>query len=120
MEQFLSIVPPLGKLRPIARRHNLRQAEGRGTLLPRQCVRSGTAAAAGIALVGSLGHVGGFVGPYLVGLLTDTTGSTTGALLGLAAIALVAAALCLVLRRQAAFASRGLRLPPSPHAMHAR
>ena len=80
----------------------------------------GTAAAAGIALVGSLGHVGGFVGPYLVGLLTDTTGSTTGALLGLASLALVAAALCLVLRRQAAFASRGLQLQPSPRAMHAR
>ena len=66
----------------------------------------GTAAAAGIALVGSLGHVGGFVGPYVVGLLTDTTGSTTVALLGLASLALTAAALCLVLRRQAGFASR--------------
>jgi MFS transporter, ACS family, tartrate transporter len=66
----------------------------------------GTAAAAGIALVGSLGHVGGFVGPYVVGLLTDTTGSTTVALLGLASLALTAAALCFVLRRQAAFASR--------------
>ena len=66
----------------------------------------GTAAAAGIALVGSLGHVGGFVGPYVLGLLTDTTGSTTVALLGLASLALTAAALCFVLRRQAAFASR--------------
>ena len=66
----------------------------------------GTAAAAGIALVGALGHVGGFVGPYVVGLLTDTTGSTTVALLGLASLALTAAALCFVLRRQAAFASR--------------
>jgi ACS family tartrate transporter-like MFS transporter len=64
----------------------------------------GTAAAAGIALVGSLGHVGGFVGPYVVGLLTDTTGSTTVALLSLASLALTAAALCFVLRRQAALA----------------
>jgi ACS family tartrate transporter-like MFS transporter len=67
----------------------------------------GTAAAAGIAFVSSLGHVGGFVGPYVVGLLTDTTGSTTAALLGLACLALGAAALCLVLRRQVALGSRG-------------
>jgi len=70
----------------------------------------GTAAAAGIALVGALGHVGGFVGPYVVGLLTDTTGSTTVALLGLAFLALTAAALCVVLRRQAALASNGPQL----------
>jgi ACS family tartrate transporter-like MFS transporter len=76
--------------------------------LPTALLR-GTAAAAGIALVGSLGHVGGFVGPYVVGLLTDTTGSTTGALLGLGFLALGAAAMCLVLRRQAAV---GLRRPP--------
>jgi nitrate/nitrite transporter NarK len=65
----------------------------------------GTAAAAGIALVGALGHVGAFVGPYVVGLLLDTTGSTTVSLLGLALLALTAAALCVVLRRQTALAS---------------
>jgi ACS family tartrate transporter-like MFS transporter len=66
----------------------------------------GTAAAAGIAFVGSLGHVGAFVGPYVVGLLMDMTGRTTGALLGLASLALAAAALCLVLRRQATVGAR--------------
>jgi nitrate/nitrite transporter NarK len=50
--------------------------------------------------------VGGFVGPYVIKLLTDTTGSTTVALIGLASLALTAAALCFVLRRQAALASR--------------
>jgi MFS transporter, ACS family, tartrate transporter len=65
----------------------------------------GTAAAAGIALVGSLGHVGGFVGPYVLGLLMDATGGTTVALLGLAPLALAAAALCLLLRRQTALSS---------------
>ena len=75
--------------------------------LPTALLR-GTAAAAGIALVGSLGHVGGFVGPYVVGLLTDATGSTRAALLGLGFLALAAAALCLVLRRQVALSSRGL------------
>jgi nitrate/nitrite transporter NarK len=54
--------------------------------------------------------VGGFVGPYVLGLLTDTTGNTTIALLGLASLALTAAALCFVLRRQAAPASHAPQL----------
>lgn len=82
-----------------------------GFYVPFWCVPTallrGTAAAAGLAFVGSLGHVGGFVGPYVVGLLTDTTGTTTGALLGLGFLALAAAALCLVLRRQVALSSQG-------------
>ena len=87
--------------------------------LPTALLR-GTAAAAGIALVGSLGHVGGFVGPYVLGLLTDTTGSTTVALLLLASLALTAAALCFVLRRQAALASHGPQLRLGPSTLHAR
>jgi nitrate/nitrite transporter NarK len=47
---------------------------------------SGTAAAAGIALINSIGNLGGFVGPYLVGLMKDATGSTDGGLLTLACI----------------------------------
>jgi ACS family tartrate transporter-like MFS transporter len=47
---------------------------------------SGTAAAAGIALVNSIGNLGGFVGPYLVGLMKDATGSTDGGLIALAVI----------------------------------
>jgi D-galactonate transporter len=47
---------------------------------------SGPAAAAGIALVNSIGNLGGFVGPYLVGLMKDATGSTDGGLIALAAI----------------------------------
>ena len=34
---------------------------------------SGTAAAAGSALVNSIGNLGGFVGPYLFGLMKDAT-----------------------------------------------
>src|SRR3954463_1265665 len=49
---------------------------------------SGTAAAAGIALINSIGNLGGFVGPYLVGLLEDATGSTDGGLIALAVILL--------------------------------
>jgi D-galactonate transporter len=47
---------------------------------------SGAAAAAGIALINSIGNLGGFVGPYLVGLVKDATGSTNGGLLVLACI----------------------------------
>src|SRR3954465_9707522 len=47
---------------------------------------SGAAAAAGIALINSIGNLGGFVGPYLVGLVKDATGSTDGGLLVLACI----------------------------------
>jgi nitrate/nitrite transporter NarK len=54
---------------------------------------SGTAAAAGIALVNSVGNLGGFVGPYLVGLMKDATGSTDGGLLTLAVILAVGSVL---------------------------
>ena len=54
---------------------------------------SGTAAAAGIALINSIGNIGGFVGPYLVGLVKDATGSTDGGLVALALILLVGAVL---------------------------
>jgi ACS family tartrate transporter-like MFS transporter len=47
---------------------------------------SGPAAAAGIALINSIGNLGGFVGPYLVGLMKDATGSTDGGLITLAAV----------------------------------
>ena len=52
----------------------------------------GTAAAGGIALVNSIGNVGGFVGPYLMGWIRDATGGFSAGLLTLAAI-LVAGAL---------------------------
>jgi ACS family tartrate transporter-like MFS transporter len=47
---------------------------------------SGTAAAAGIALINSIGNIGGFAGPYLVGVMKDATGSTDGGLITLAVI----------------------------------
>ncbi len=54
---------------------------------------SGTAAAAGIALINSIGNIGGFVGPYLVGLVEDATGSTDGGLIALAVILLAGSVL---------------------------
>jgi ACS family tartrate transporter-like MFS transporter len=46
----------------------------------------GTAAAGGIALVNSIGNVGGFMGPYLVGFAKDATGRFEAGLLLLAGI----------------------------------
>ncbi len=40
----------------------------------------GTAAAGGIALINSVGNLGGFFGPYFVGLIKDQTGSNFGGL----------------------------------------
>ena len=68
----------------------------------------GTAAAAGIALVNSIGNLGGFAGPYVLGALKDATGGTTGAFLVLAGVALGGAVLCLILPRESV---RGRELP---------
>ena len=38
---------------------------------------SGSAAAAGIATINSLGNLGGFVGPFMIGLIKQQTGSYT-------------------------------------------
>ena len=46
---------------------------------------TGASAAAGIALVNSIGNLAGFLSPYMVGLVKDATGSTTLALYVLAA-----------------------------------
>ena len=51
---------------------------------------SGTAAAAGIALVNSVGNLGGFVGPYAVGFLSERTGSSYAGMLFLAVLILLA------------------------------
>ena len=52
---------------------------------------TGTAAAGGIAWVNSIGNVGGFFGPTIVGWLKDVTGSYSGGLYGLALFTLISA-----------------------------
>jgi ACS family tartrate transporter-like MFS transporter len=52
---------------------------------------TGTAAAAGIAWINSVGNVGGAIGPALVGWIKDFTGSYSGGLYGLAAFTAVSA-----------------------------
>ena len=57
---------------------------------------SGTAAAGGIALVNSIGNLGGFVGPYIVGWIRDATHGYAAALYFLAGSALASAILAYV------------------------
>jgi D-galactonate transporter len=54
------------------------------------------AAAGGLALINSLGQVAGFVSPFLVGWIKDTTGSTDMALYILSGVMLVGALLVLL------------------------
>ena len=64
--------------------------------------RSG--AAAGIAWINAVGNLGGFVGPYAVGILSDATGSLTIPLGALSSSLVIAAILALRMpdqRRQA-------------------
>ena len=57
---------------------------------------TGYAAAAGIGLINSVGNLGGFAGPYAIGVITGWTGSMYGGL-ALAGVPLLAAAGMLVL-----------------------
>ena len=51
---------------------------------------TGAAAAGGIALINSIGNLGGFVGPYAIGWIKDATGETTLGLVLLAACSIIA------------------------------
>ena len=54
---------------------------------------SGTAAAAGIAMINSFGNLAGYVSPFVVGRVRDATGNMAAALLALAGSLLAASAL---------------------------
>jgi sugar phosphate permease len=58
---------------------------------------SGTAAAAGIAAINSIGNLGGYVGPQIFGLLRDRTGADEAGLIFLAFCAIVGIVIVLVL-----------------------
>jgi ACS family tartrate transporter-like MFS transporter len=55
---------------------------------------SGTALAAGFAWINSIGNLGGFFGPWWIGLMKDATGSYSGGLYGLALLSFVSAVVC--------------------------
>jgi ACS family tartrate transporter-like MFS transporter len=61
----------------------------------------GKSAAAGIAAITTIGIVGGFTGPYWMGLMKDLTGNYQRGLITLVVPGLVAAAIMLVVRRSA-------------------
>src|SRR6516164_6561589 len=58
---------------------------------------SGAAAAAGIALVNSIGNIGGFTSTFLVGWMTDLTHSTSASLFLFAVLLVIASGLLLTL-----------------------
>jgi MFS transporter, ACS family, tartrate transporter len=55
---------------------------------------TGTAAAASIAWINSIGNLGGFFGPWYVGVVKDLTGSYSGGLYGLAFLCVISAVVC--------------------------
>jgi ACS family tartrate transporter-like MFS transporter len=61
---------------------------------------SGTAAAGGIALINSVGNLGGYFGPKIVGIITDRTGSGTPALLFLGGALVAMGLLALTLKAE--------------------
>ncbi|MDQ5985361.1 MAG: putative tartrate transporter [Syntrophus sp. SKADARSKE-3] len=58
-----------------------------------------TVAAGAIAMINSIGNLGGFVGPYAMGYIRDATGSFNGGLLFLVGCLLTAAILLISLRK---------------------
>ena len=72
-------------------------------------VLSGSAAAAGIAVINSVGNLAGFAGPSAMGLMKDATGSFTAGLLSIAGLAVIAMAIVLALGHNTA-------LEPAPAA----
>ena len=66
---------------------------------------SGSAAAAGIATINSIGNLGGFFGPAMIGWIKDLTGSFLGGLFFVAGLLALSAVLTLILARSSRAAS---------------
>ena len=60
---------------------------------------SGSAAAVGIATINAIGNLGGFVGPWVIGWIKDSTGSFAGGLVFVAVLLVLSAVLSLVVAR---------------------
>ncbi len=63
---------------------------------------SGSAAAAGIAAINSIGNLSGFAGPFAMGWIKDATGSFSGGLLAIAACAAIGMVIVLLLGHNSA------------------
>jgi nitrate/nitrite transporter NarK len=64
-------------------------------------ILSGTAAAAGIAWINSIGNLGGYIGPTIFGALKDRMGNDVYAVVFLALLSVVAFALVLIIGHDA-------------------
>jgi ACS family tartrate transporter-like MFS transporter len=74
---------------------------------------SGSAAAAGIATINSIGNLGGFVGPAMIGWIKDETGSFAGGLYFVGGLLLLSALLTFLLSR-----SQHAKPSPAPLQSH--
>jgi MFS transporter, ACS family, tartrate transporter len=79
---------------------------------------SGKGAAAGIALVNSIGNLGGFAGPYAVGWLKDATGKYEAGLYFLAGCALLSAVIAFFAVHRPSVASRSAAAASRAGAPH--
>src|SRR5438552_13172967 len=70
---------------------------------------SGTAAAGGIALINSVGNLGGFVAPNVIGRVRAATGSFTGGMLAMAVTLFLGGVLALCCRHDPSLE----KVPPS-------
>lgn len=70
-------------------------------------VLTGGGAAAGLAFINSVGSIGGFVGPYGVGAVTDATGSTQSGLFFLAIFAVYGMLMLIPVRRMILAQAKG-------------
>jgi MFS transporter, ACS family, tartrate transporter len=73
---------------------------------------SGSAAAAGIATINSIGNLGGFVGPAMIGWIKEQTGSFQGGLYFVGGLLVLSAVLTLILARSSQAA------PATPATSH--
>jgi MFS transporter, ACS family, tartrate transporter len=71
---------------------------------------TGSAAAGGIALINSIGNLGGFVGPYVIGWIKDATGETTLGLVVLAACSIMAGVVAFLIGHDSKIEMAGSRI----------
>jgi MFS transporter, ACS family, tartrate transporter len=71
---------------------------------------TGSAAAGGIALINSIGSLGGFVGPYAVGWIKDATGETTLGLVALAVCSIMAGVVTFLIGHDSKIEMAGTRM----------
>ena len=76
-------------------------------------ILTGTGAAAGLALVNSIGNLGGLVGPPIIGVIKQATGSFTAALLFLAGALVLGAVVALLF----GYAAAATHPPPRARRM---